>query len=109
MGWPSFLKADLAWHRDIVRSRFNALVAVFVMLVTGGVYILWQGICSRRRGARPVPSRTPRLSASHPVASRPEWVSERGDVAFEGSDLRRGGMDPNIVFSAAAAAPERFR
>lgn len=100
-----FLKADLAWHRDIVRSRFNALVAVFVMLVTGGMYMFWQGICSRRREAKTGPvedSTAERISAA---ASRPApWVSERDDVAFEEVPISDAAVwTPDIVFSAAAA------
>ena len=75
------------------------------MLVTGGVYILWQGVCSRRREAKTGPvedSTAERISAA---ASRPApWVSERDDVAFEEVPISDAAVwTPDIVFSAAAA------
>jgi hypothetical protein len=80
-----FLTSDLASHRDAVRSRFNALVAAFVMLVTGGAYVWWQVICSRRLRAKTDPiedSMAERISAA---ATRPApWI-------------------PNPVFTAAEA------
>lgn len=80
-----FLTSDLASHRDAVRSRFNALVAAFVMLVMGGAYVWWQVICSRRLRAKTDPiedSMAERISAA---ATRPApWI-------------------PNPVFTAAEA------